>query len=107
MPSPQEIADLETRVLQNPEELEARVELLRVYLDIAPAPAFDNPARRSVRLQHILYLVEHHPEAASSASKAAYVYRSNGPYASAADHSKPYAIGGWRQCRRIKPRRRW
>ena len=37
-------------------------------------------------MQHILYLVEHHPEIAASASKLAYVYRVNGPYANAADH---------------------
>jgi TonB family protein len=45
-----------------------------------------DPGRRSVRLQHILYLVEHHPEAAVSASKAAYVYRATGPYADVGDH---------------------
>ena len=86
LPSPQEIADLESRVLQNPEDIDARVELLQVYADTAPLPAYDNPARRSVRLQHILYLVEHHPEAAASSSKVAYVYRSAGPYANAGDH---------------------
>ena len=86
LPSPQEIANLESRVLQSPEDIDARVELLQIYADTAPPPAYDNPARRSVRLQHILYLVERHPETAASASKAAYVYRSNGPYANAGDH---------------------
>ena len=86
LPSPQEKASLETRVSQNPEDLEARVELLQLYLDTAPPAASENPGRRSVRLQHILYLVEHHPEAAASASKAAYVYRANGPYANVGDH---------------------
>lgn len=76
-PSPQEIANLEARVLQNPEDLAARAGLLELYLDTAPPPPLDS-ARRAVRLQHILYLVERHPDAALSASKAAYVYRANG-----------------------------
>jgi hypothetical protein len=86
LPSPQEIANLESHVLQNPEDLDARMRLLQLYLDTAPSSLSVDSGRRSVRLQHILYLVEHHPEAAVSASKAAYVYRSGGPYANAADH---------------------
>ena len=61
-------------------------DLLQIYLDTAPASPDDESGRRSVRLQHILYLVEHHPEAAASASRAAYVYRDKGPYANVADH---------------------
>jgi TonB family protein len=86
LPSTQDVVNLESRVLQNPEDIGARVELLQYYSDTAPPPSYDAPARQSVRLQHILYLVEHHPDAAASASKAAYVYRANGPYANAADH---------------------
>ncbi len=86
LPSPQEIANLESHVLQTPEDLDARIELLQLYLDTAPPSLSVDSGRRSVRLQHILYLVEHHPEAAVSASQAAYVYRSSGPYANAADH---------------------
>jgi hypothetical protein len=86
LPSPQEIANLESHVLQNPEDLDARVRLLQLYLDTAPSSLSADSDRRSVRLQHILYLVEHHPEAAVNASRAAYVYRSGGPYANAADH---------------------
>ncbi len=86
LPSPQEIASLETHVLQNPEDMDARVRLLQLYLDTAPSSLNVDSGRRSVRLQHILYLVEHHPEAAVSASQAAYVYGSGGPYANAADH---------------------
>jgi Gram-negative bacterial TonB protein C-terminal len=85
LPSPQELANLESRVLQNPEDIDARIELLQIYLDTAPVPPLDS-GRRSVRLQHILYLVEHHPEAAVSASKAAYVYRANRPFGNEADH---------------------
>jgi TonB family protein len=86
LPSPQEIANLESQVLQNPEDMDSRMRLLQLYLDTAPSPLSVDSGRRSVRLQHILYLVEHHPEAAVSASKAAYVYRTGGPYANAADH---------------------
>lgn len=93
LPSPQEMAALESRVLENPEDLDARIELLRVYADTAPVPGHDDPGRRSVRLQHILYLVEHHPEAAVSASKAAYVFRANGAYANTADHEAVH--NGW------------
>jgi TonB family protein len=85
-PSPQELANLESHVLQNPEDINARVALLQSYLDTAPFPGNRDPGRRSVRLQHILYLVEHHPEAAASASAVAYVHRANGPFADAADH---------------------
>lgn len=86
LPTPQEAANLESHVLQNPEDLEARVDLLQIYLDTAPISPSEDPSRRSVRLQHILYLVEHHPEATASASKAAYVYRVKGPYANVSDH---------------------
>ena len=85
-PSPQDVADLESHVLQNPDDIDARTQLLQLYLATAPLPSYDDPARRAIRLQHILYLVEHHPEAPVCASKEAYVYRTKGPYASAADH---------------------
>ncbi len=88
LPSPQEIANLESHVLQIPDDVDARIELLQLYLDTAPPSLSVDSGRRSVRLQHILYLVEHHPEAAMSASQAAYVYRSSGPYANAADHEE-------------------
>lgn len=91
--SPQQTGILESRVLQAPEDLTARLTLLQLYLDTAPASSSVDSGRRSVRLQHILYLVEHHPEAAASASKAAYVFRSNGPYANAADHEA--AVDQW------------
>ncbi len=86
LPSPQEIAVLESNVLQNPDDLEAQLRLLQVYASIAPLPGHDDPVRRSVRLQHILYLVEHHPEAAVSGSRAAYVGRMAGAYENAGDH---------------------
>ncbi len=70
LPSPQEAADLESRALENPEDLNARAELLQLYLSTASFPANNDPGRQSVRLQHILYLVERHPEAAVSGSRA-------------------------------------
>jgi TonB family protein len=86
LPSPQEVANLQARVEQNPEDLDNRIALLRLYRDTAPIPPNDDPARRSARLQLILYLIEHHPEAAASAASVAYVYSSDGIYANAADH---------------------
>lgn len=86
LPSPQETAALESRLLVNPEDLDARVQLLQLYLDTATSPAGVDPVRQSLRLQHILYLVEHHPEAQVSGSRIAYVYRANGPYANPSDH---------------------
>src|SRR6202789_4630457 len=68
LPSPQEFASLESHVLQNPEDVDARVRLLQLYLDTATPSLSVDSGRRTVRLQHILYLVEHHPEAAVSAS---------------------------------------
>jgi TonB family protein len=85
VPLPQVIGDLESRVLQNPEDIDTRMQLLQFYWDTAPAGKVD-PSRGSARLRHILYLVERHPELAASASKLAYVYRINGPYANVADH---------------------
>src|SRR5579863_10287548 len=65
--SPQEIANLEARVLRNPEDIDARLELLQFYLDTPPPRVdFAFAARGPVRLQYILYLVEHirrHPQA--------------------------------------------
>ena len=82
--SPEDAANLETHVLQDPEDIQARIQLLQFYLDSYVPAAF--ASRAPLRLQHILYLVEHHPELAASASQVAYVYRANGPYANAADH---------------------
>ena len=86
LPTPQELSNIESRVLQNPEDINARVELLQLYLETIPPSAGALNVRRSIRLQHIFYLVEHHPENAASASKLAYVYRAGDPYANAADH---------------------
>ena len=85
-PSPQDVANLESHVLQSPEDIDARTQLLQLYLATAPIPPYDDPIRRAIRLHHILYLVEHHPEAPVCASKEAYVYRAKGPYANATDH---------------------
>jgi hypothetical protein len=86
-PSVQEIADLEARVLQNPDDLDAERDLLQLYLNIAPPAGHQDPGRESVRLQHIIFLVQHHPDAAVSGSKAAYVGRASGSYANPSDHN--------------------
>jgi TonB family protein len=86
LPSPQDIAELESRVLDNPDDLDAEGQLLQFYARTALPSGHDDPGRAAVRLQHILYLVQHHPEAAVSGSRAAYIYGANRPYANAADH---------------------
>lgn len=48
LPSPQELSNLESHVLQNPEDLVARIELLQIYLETAPVPPNDDPGRRAV-----------------------------------------------------------
>ena len=84
LPSPDDIAALESHLLDNPEDLEAQGKILRIYAETA-SWRYD-PGRESVRLQHILYLVQRHPEAAVSASRAAYIHRAGRPDANAADH---------------------
>jgi TonB family protein len=86
LPSPEQVTDLETFVQINPEDLESRVALLRFYADLAPSPSNDAPARRFARLQNILYLIGHHPEAKATGTPIAYVARANGPYANDGDH---------------------
>jgi TonB family protein len=84
--SPQEVSDLEARVQINPEDLDSRLALLRCYMDVAPIPPNDAPARRFARLQSILYLIGHHPEAKTTGTPIAYVARTNGAYANEGDH---------------------
>ncbi len=93
LPSPQEVNDLETRVQINPEDLDSRLALLRYYMDIAPVPPNDVPERRFARLQNILYLIGHHPEAKVTGTPIAYVARASAPYANESDHVT--AVNGW------------
>jgi hypothetical protein len=93
LPSPEQVSDLETFVQINPEDLESRVALLRFYADLAPVPQNDVPARRFARLQSILYLIGHHPEAKAAGTPIAYVARTYGPYASEGDHVT--AVNQW------------
>ena len=85
-PTPEETATLESRVLQNPDDLDAQRRLLRMYADSGIASLQYDPGRQAVRLQHILYLVQHHPEAPVSGSRIAYIYRAGRPNASPPDH---------------------
>lgn len=84
--TPEETAALESRVLQNPDDLDAQHRLLQMYSDSGIASMQYDPGRQAVRLQHILYLVQHHPEAPVSGSRAAYIYRAGRPNANAPDH---------------------
>ena len=84
LPTPGDIAALESHLLDNPDDLEAQSQILQVYAPHGTGPV--DPARQALRLQHILYLVQRHPEAPVSASHAAYVYRAGFPQANAADH---------------------
>src|SRR5271157_1734083 len=52
-PLDQEIVNLEARVRTNPQDLEARAQLLRDYFASAPKPPLDDPQRRLARLDHI------------------------------------------------------
>src|SRR5262249_2111890 len=58
--SPAEVAELESEVAQNPEDLEARTRLLYFYgrPSKAELPQQEVAARR----RHVLWLIEHHPE---------------------------------------------
>lgn len=86
LPALQDVASLEALVRANPEDLASRVELLGIYSNMAPVPPNDDPVRRLARLQQILYLIDHHPEAAALAMSVCYVPSSRAPYANEADH---------------------
>ncbi len=84
--SDQEIANLESRVRENPQDLEARAQLLRDYFASAPEPPRDDPQRRLARLDHILYLIDHFPDAPILATPIAYIAARPGIYANSGDH---------------------
>jgi len=86
MLSPEELATLEAKVRASPEDWASRLRLLSHYREFANFPINDGPATRAARLQHIIYLVEHHPEAIGGGSELAYVFRSGSQYASEEDH---------------------
>jgi hypothetical protein len=91
--SPQDVANLEARVLENPDDLDAEGKLLQFYARPAGPSGYRDPGIEGVRLGHIVYLVQHHPEAPVSASRAAYVARAIGRYANAVDHEA--VRGAW------------
>jgi TonB family protein len=84
--SVQEIVDLESRVRANPQDLEARAQLLGDYFAIAPEPPIDDPQRRLARLDHILYLIDHFPDMQILATPVAYIAARRGIYANPNDH---------------------
>ena len=82
----QEIVNLESRVSANSQDLEARAQLLRDYFASAPEPQVDDPQRRLARLDHILYLIDHFPDAPILATPVAYIAAKRGIYANPDDH---------------------
>lgn len=84
--SAQGVADLEARIRANPQDIESRLALLRSYAESAPIPPNDDPARRLARLDHILYLIDHYPEASAMATPLMYVAGARGAYANQDDH---------------------
>lgn len=57
--SPQQAEELEAKLIKDPEDLSARNQLLGYYF---MKRHFNDPARKA-RQNHILWLIEHHPEA--------------------------------------------
>lgn len=90
--SPEEVASAEAQVRANPEDVNLRLRLLAQYRDTAPMPPYDDPVKRSARLQHIAYLVEHNPDVIDPASPLLYVPRSGRPYANDGDHETMRAL---------------
>ncbi len=89
--SQQQVAELESRVLANPDDLDGRRALLQYYADSAQFGGA--PARRFARLQQILYLIAHHPADQVTGTPLAYVARATGPYANESDHAT--AMNQW------------
>lgn len=85
--SPEEVISAEAQVQTNPEDLNFRMRLLMQYRDMAPVPPYDDPVKRSARLRHIVYFVEHNPNVLDPASPLVYVARSGRPYANETDHA--------------------
>jgi hypothetical protein len=80
-----DVADLEARVRSNPEDVDSRIALLRLYANFAVASP-DDAARRLARLDDILYLIDHHPENSAMGTQITYVARARGGYANSDDH---------------------
>lgn len=85
--SADEVAAMEAKLVENPDDLNLRMRLLTHYRDMAPAPSYDDPVKRSARLRHILYVIEHHADAVDPASPLVYVPRKSGAYANDVDHA--------------------
>src|SRR6202035_3050573 len=83
--SSQSVADLEARVRANPEDVESRITLLRLYDSTSISPGND-PGRRLARLDHIVYLIDHHPEMSAMGTQVAYVSSARSGYANRDDH---------------------
>src|SRR5262249_44847266 len=60
--SPQLVSELEDHLTDNPEDLAARTRLLGYYLS-SSVRADRTDTTRNARRRHILWIIEHHPEA--------------------------------------------
>ena len=80
--------NLESRVRTNRPQgsRSAPLQLLRDYFANAPEPPLDDPQRRLARLDHILYLIDHFPDAPILATPVAYIAARRGIYANSDDH---------------------
>src|SRR3954466_15404459 len=65
--SPKQASDLEERLTNEPEDLAARTRLLGYYFSSAVRTTGPD-ATRGARRRHILWIIEHHPEADVTAS---------------------------------------
>jgi tetratricopeptide (TPR) repeat protein len=76
--SPQEAATLEEKVAANPEDVQARSRLLNYYTFSSQS---SSATRVETRRKHILWLIEHHPDAPVLAEPAGNLAAAGGPLA--------------------------
>jgi len=84
--TPQAVSALERRLLTNPDDLAARGQLIANYY----LTGVQHP-----RLDHIFWLIEHHPETSLAAFNSAAILPGNTPMNGAADYAKAATL--WRQ----------
>jgi TonB family protein len=85
--SPEQVAEMESRVIANPADREMRLRLLRQYMALAPSQPGVRAPFQAARLDHVLYFIENVPADPMSASQLTYVPAQEGPFADAGDHA--------------------
>jgi hypothetical protein len=78
--SPQEAAALEEKVAANPEDVQARTRLLTYYTFSLQTPT---TTRVELRRKHVLWLIEHNPDASVLGDPAGNLAAMGGPLADA------------------------